>query len=463
LGIAGLKEEVFMDWKKLLSAQRLGKNHNKKIIRGRSPFQQDFDRISFSSAFRRLQDKAQVFPLAENSYVRTRLTHSMEVACVGRSLGTGAGVYICDNHDLGEILPSDIGAIVAAACLAHDIGNPPLGHAGEETIRHWFKHSGIGKEMASEMDAREIADIENYEGNAQGFRVLAKLQMPDNVGGMQLTCATLAAFAKYPVESINMKQFPGISAKKFNFFQNDKQLFAEVAANAGLSPIPGHEYAWNRHPLVFLVEAADDISYHIVDFEDGHMLGIIPYEELHELFMEVINDSGTENYISRLNDPVRKVEFLRAKAIGKLIGEVVECFIENHDLILEGKLDKPLVDLIPSSSALKIISKRSVEDIYTYKRAVEIEAAGFELTEGLLNTFAAAVENYVSAEDTTYRTRKMLQLIPEEHLPMDNPQWEKSAYFRLLNLLDFISNMTDSYAVALYKKIKGISLPSGNM
>lgn len=452
-----------MDWKKLLSAQRLGKSHNKKIIRGRSPFQQDFDRISFSSAFRRLQDKAQVFPLAENSYVRTRLTHSMEVACVGRSLGTGAGVYICDNHDLGAIQPSDIGAIVAAACLAHDIGNPPLGHAGEETIRHWFKHSEIGKAMAAEMDPREVADIEHYEGNAQGFRVLAKLQMPDNEGGMQLTCATLAAFAKYPVEAINMKRFPGISSKKFNFFQDDKKLFAEVADSTGLEPIPRHEYAWSRHPLVFLVEAADDISYHIVDFEDGHMLGIIPYEELHELFMKVIDDPKTEDYVGKLKDPVRKVEFLRARAIGKLIGEVIECFIENHDLILEGKLNKPLVDLIPSAEALQSINDRSVEDIYTYKRAVEIEAAGFELTEGLLNTFAAAVENYVSAEETTYRTKKMLQLIPEEHLPMDDPQWKDSAYFRLLNLLDFISNMTDSYAVALYKKIKGISLPSGNL
>ena len=452
-----------MDWKKLLSAQRLGKSQNKKIVRGRSPFQQDFDRISFSSAFRRLQDKAQVFPLAENSYVRTRLTHSMEVACVGRSLGTGAGVYICDNHDLGEIQPSDIGAIVAAACLAHDIGNPPLGHAGEETIRHWFKHSKIGEAMAAEMDPREVADIEHYEGNAQGFRVLAKLQMPDNDGGMQLTCATLAAFAKYPVEAINMKRFPGISSKKFNFFQDDKKLFAEVADNTGLEPIPRHEYAWNRHPLVFLVEAADDISYHIVDFEDGHMLGIIPYEDLHKLFMKVIDDPKTESYVAKLKDPVRKVEFLRARAIGKLIGEVVECFIKNHDLILDGKLNKPLVDLIPSAEALSAISKRSVKDIYTYKRAVEIEAAGFELTEGLLNTFAAAVENYVSNEETTYRTKKMLQLIPEEHLPMDDSQWKESAYFRLLNLLDFISNMTDSSAVALYKKIKGISLPSGNM
>ncbi len=448
-----------MDWKQLLSAQRLGKEEATEIVRGRSPFQQDFDRISFSSAFRSLQDKAQVFPLAESSYVRTRLTHSMEVACVGRSLGTGAGVYICDNYDLGEIQPSDIGAIVAAASLAHDIGNPPMGHSGEETIRDWFRHSAIGKSMAEEMSDRERADIENYEGNAQGFRILAKLQMPDNRGGMQLTSATLAAFAKYPVEAINIKKMAAIGAKKFNFFQDDRELFAEVAANTGLRKLSGHDYAWSRHPLVFLVEAADDISYHIVDFEDGHKLGIIAYEEIEKLFMNVINNPELKKNIEALSDPVLKVEFMRAKAIGTLIGQVIEAFIEHHDEILSGELNQPLVDLIPSREALKSIQERSVDDVYTYQRAVEIEAAGFELTEGLLNTFAAAINDCAENETPSYRSRKMMKLIPEKYHSKAN----EGTYIRLLKLLDFISSMTDSYAVALYKKIKGISLPSGNM
>jgi len=448
-----------MDWEKLLSAQRLGKTQAADIVRGRSPFQQDFDRISFSSAFRRLQDKAQVFPLAESSYVRTRLTHSMEVACVGRSLGTGVGVYICDNHELGAIQPSDIGAIVAAASLAHDIGNPPMGHSGEETIRDWFCHSDIGKRMKEKMSEREQADIVNYEGNAQGFRILAKLQMPDNNGGMQLTCATLAAFAKYPVEAINIDEKSGISAKKFNFFQDDRDLFAQVAATTGLRKLTDQNYAWCRHPLVFLVEAADDISYHIVDFEDGHMLGIISYGEIEELFMNVINKAEIKKDIDALSDPIRKVEFMRAKAIGTLIGEVIEAFIKNHKEILAGELNQPLVELIPSFEALKKIQQRSIDDIYTYQRAVEIEAAGFELTEGLLNTFAAAINDYAENEKPSYRSKKMLQLIPEKYRNV-NPD---SPYLRLLNLLDFISSMTDSYAVALYKKIKGISLPSGNM
>ena len=458
-----------MEWKKLLSAQRLGKTRAMELVPGRSPFQQDFDRISFSSAFRRLQDKAQVFPLAENDYVRTRLTHSMEVACVGRSLGAGIGVYICDNYHPEGIQPSDVGAIVAAACLAHDIGNPPLGHSGEETIRDWFCHSDIGREMAAGMTEAEIADIRNYEGNAQGFRVLAKLQMPDNIGGMQLTCATLAAFAKYPVEATNIKNISGIGAKKFNFFQDDRDLFAQVAVNTGLKKLHGYDYAWSRHPLVFLVEAADDISYQIVDFEDGHKLGIISYAEIEELFLDVIrgNQAEMKKYISSLHDPVRRVEFMRAKAIGKLIGEVIETFKANHDKILAGELDKPLVELIPSKHALKSIQDRSVKDIYTYPRAVEIEAAGFELTEGLLNTFAAAINDYAEAkrkeEKQSYRSKKMLQLIPESYCKTHDPEWLASPYIRLLNLLDFISSMTDSYAVALYKKIKGISLPSGNM
>jgi dGTPase len=342
-----------------------------------------------------------------------------------------------------------------------------MGHSGEETIRDWFCHSEIGREMQVGMTEKERADIENYEGNAQGFRVLSKLQMPDNTGGMQLTCATLAAFAKYPIEAVDIDKRKGVGSKKFNFFQDDRDLFAQVAENTGLLKLPGKEYAWRRHPLVFLVEAADDISYHIVDFEDGHMLGIINYKEIEELFMAVINSDDARKYLGKLEDPLRKVEFMRARAIGKLIEEVIEAFKTHHDKILAGELNKPLVDLIPSSEALKKIFERSKDDIYTYRRAVEIEAAGFELTEGLLNTFAAAVNDYAKAvtknTKPSYRSRKMLQLIPERYCPLDKKEWLESPYIRLLNLLDFISSMTDSSAVALYKKIKGISLPSGNM
>lgn len=448
-----------MDWRQLLSSKRLGKTSPEPITPGRSPFQQDFDRIVFSSAFRRLQDKAQVFPLADNDYVRTRLTHSMEVSCIGRSMGSGVGAFIRKEYDLGDIQPSDIGAIVAAACLAHDIGNPPLGHSGEEAIRHWFAVSEVARVIAEGMTAAERADIENYEGNAQGFRILARLQMPDNPGGMQLTCATLGAFAKYPVGSTEIKQIEGVAAKKFNFFQADRELFAEVAETTGMTPVPGRQFAWRRHPLAFLVEAADDISYQIVDFEDGHMLGIIPYPEFEEVMLEITgSESRIVSVLRGLDNQERKVEFLRAKTLGTLVGQVVAGFVEHHQQILSGGFKQSLIELIPAAGALKKICCRSARDIYNYRRAVEIEAAGFELTEGLLDAFASAA-NEVAAGKPSFRSQKLIQLLPERYRNQKSPAWRECNYTRLLHILDYISGMTDSYAVSLFKKIKGISLP----
>lgn len=452
-----------MNWKRLLSSKRLGKNEADAITLGRSPFQQDFDRIVFSSAFRRMQDKAQVFPLAENDYVRTRLTHSMEVACIGRSVGANAGVFICKNHDVGSIQPSDIGAIVAAACLAHDIGNPPLGHSGEEAIRHWFCHSAVAAAMKSQMSPLECADIERYEGNAQGFRVLARLQMPENPGGMQLTCATLGAFTKYPMESFVKNPPAGVASKKFNFFQMDKDLFAEVAETTGLKRIDGNAYCWCRHPLAYLVEAADDICYRIIDFEDSHMLGIITYEELESLFMRIIDDSDFRKKLKEVNDNERRVELMRARAIGKLVSQLTGCFEKHQDQVLHGELQESLIDLIPAADALRKIEARSFEDVYTYRRAVEIEAAGFELTQGLLDAFINSVNDVAAARRNgvkpLYRNSRLLLLIPKRYRNEDDPQWLNSAYVRLINILDYISGMTDSYAVSLFKKIKGISLP----
>ena len=452
-----------MNWKRLLSSQRLGKADADVISMGRSPFQQDFDRIVFSSAFRRMQDKAQVFPLAENDYVRTRLTHSMEVACIGRSIGANAGVFICKSHDVGSIQPSDIGAIVAAACLAHDIGNPPLGHSGEEAIRHWFCHSSVAASMKAQMSPEECADIERYEGNAQGFRVLSRLQMPENPGGMQLTCATLGAFTKYPMASLIENPPTGVAAKKFNFFQMDKDLFAEVAETTGLKRFRSNAYCWSRHPLAYLVEAADDICYRIIDFEDAHVLGIITYEELESLFMRIVDDSEFRRKLKDISEPERRVELMRARAIGRLVNQLTGCFEKHQEQILHGELQEPLIELIPAAEALKKIEARSYEDVYTYRRAVEIEAAGFELTQGLLDAFTTSVNDVAAARRSgckpLYRNSRLMLLIPKRYRNEDDPQWLDSAYVRLMNILDYISGMTDSYAVSLFKKIKGISLP----
>ena len=306
-----------MEWKQLLSPHRVGSSKPGVITQDRSPFQRDFDRIVFSGAFRRLQDKTQVFPLVKTDYVRTRLTHSLETSSVGRSLGTAVGVEICKNFDTAGAQPSDIGAAVAAAALAHDIGNPPLGHAGEEAIRYWFTHSPVACAMRDVMNEDEAADIERYEGNAQGFRVLTRLEMPDQRGGMQLTCATLAAFAKYPSASRVEVKPSGVAGKKFNFFREEQEFFAEVAEHTGM--IPAGPWAWQRHPLAYLVEAADDIAYRIVDFEDGQRLGLIDYQELERLFLEIIDSERSAEYVATIASPIRKAEFLRAQVIGRLV------------------------------------------------------------------------------------------------------------------------------------------------
>lgn len=439
-------------WKRLLSARRLGKESAEAVEPGRSPFQQDFDRIVFSSAFRSLQDKTQVFPLADNAYVRTRLTHSIECASIGRSLGTGAGVAICRNRSLGGIQPSDVGAIVAAACLGHDIGNPPFGHSGEEAIRYWFTHSTLARELQQQMTPRECADFEFYEGNAQGFRVLSRLQMPDNYGGMQLTCATLAASAKYPGGS-QRKYF-----HKFNFFQDDRDLFREVADETGM--LLQEEFCWKRHPLAFLVEAADDITYRIIDFEDGHMLRIIPYEEVEERFLSVLGEEAPllKSQLEKIADPDRRVELLRARTLGVLIRQIIQQFSEHLDEIAAGEWTTPLVEQIPAAGEMQKIIARSAEDIYTYRRAAEIEAAGYELTFGLLDTFVPAIEE-VARERASDRSRKLLLLLPKNFWPLHSEKWRSSCYVRLLTLLDYVAGMTDSAAVTLFKKIKGISLP----
>ncbi len=454
-----------MEWKKLLSSRRLGKRGAEEVTLGRSPFQQDFDRVTFSSAFRRLQDKAQVFPLPSSDYVRTRLTHSLEAASIGRSLGGIAGVFICRNFEVGGIQPSDIGAIVAAACLAHDIGNPPLGHCGEDAIQHWFTHSDIALEAAWRMDEAERRDIEHYEGNAQGFRVLARLEAPENYGGLQLTCATLGTFAKYPVSASSPFRPNGVAGRKFNFFREDRELFAEVAQVTGLIPVAGVEQeAWCRHPLAFLVEAADDVTYRIVDFEDAHALQIIEYAEVERLFLDIIGEKRfADDHLGGVKSAGRRVEIMRAKALGKLVYQAVRAFEKHHDAILAGELERPLIELIPAAGALEEIYRRSLADIYTNYRAAEVGAAGFELAAGLLDAFLVVV-NELAAEaaggaKATARSRKFVQLLPPAARPVDDPEWRASHYHRLLLLLDWLASLTDSHAVSIFKKIRGISLP----
>ena len=451
-----------MEWKKLISPHRLGRKRDEELVisQERSPFQRDFDRIIFSSAFRRMQDKTQVFPMAESDYVRTRLTHCLETASIGRSLGTAAGSFICKNFDTAGALASDIGSIVAAAALGHDIGNPPLGHGGEEAIRYWFMRSEQGQELHNQMLPVECADFEQYEGNAHGFRVMSVLQMPDQRGGMQLTCATLGAFAKYPRGSMVSQKPPGAAGKKFNFFHADRELFAEVAEMTGLRQIAPDSYC--RHPLAFLVEAADDIAYRIMDFEDAHAVNLLPYSELEEDFLEVIGEEWVKDYVNKLRQPVRKVEFMRAQVIGVLVKQSVQAFIDHQQELLDGTLEKPLIEYIPASPVLRKIEARSRKDIYNTPQVASVIAAGFELISGMLDVLVPSV-NEIAREcsggpKASYRAWRMVKIMPAHYAPMDDPAWQRSAYLRLLYVLDYLAGMTDTYAVNLYKKLKGISL-----
>ena len=453
-----------MNWSQLLCADRLGRAIKPRRLNdpARSEFRRDGDRITFSSAFRRLQDKTQVFPLADNDYVRTRLTHSLEVASVARSLGVRVGDAICERDAIPGMHGSDFGEIASAAALAHDLGNPPFGHSGEDAIRHWFLNSPVAAEAKQELNEKERVDIERYEGNAQGFRLVTRLQMPDNNGGLQLTCATLGAFTKYPresiVESVVSTECRGASTKKFGFYQSEHGHFSDVAGRCGLLKRVAAEGWWARHPLAFVVEAADDICYRLVDFEDGFRLGHLSYNETSEAMLAVMRPEHRPTRLHEAHSDRRRVQILRAMAIGSAIDECAEVFLTNEADILAGKFDTSLIDAVPSAPVWDEIIRMSRQRIYNTTRGVEIEAAGFEVLGGLLDVFVSALNDLAHAPKPSPRSRKLLELVPAENLgPEHSP--DADAYQRLLKMLDFVSGMTDRYAVTLYKKVRGISLP----
>ena len=448
-----------MNWLQLLSADRLGRSKPGRREAARSDFQRDSDRIIFSSAFRRLQDKTQVFPLAENDFARTRLTHSLEVASVGRSLGTRVGAEVCAHHRLGEegLHASDFGAIVHAAALGHDLGNPPFGHSGEDAIQHWFKsESPHAHEARKGLAAEETADIERYEGNAQGFRILTRLQMPDNNGGLQLTCAMLGAFTKYPHASLSGPvTHEGASLKKFGYFQSEREHFAAVAEHCGLLPrAPG---CWARHPLAFLVEAADDICYRLVDYEDGARLGHLSYETVRDAFLAILPAARHPRDLNGMTSTKAAIEMLRAMAIGECLTQCTTLFLDHESDLLSGKFDTPITEAIPAAAALAAIQQHSRETIYSTLRGVQIEIAGYEVLGGLLDVFMSAVNDIAAHGDgASKRSRKLASQLPAECVRAAR---EESPYLRLMRMLDFVSGMTDSYAVALYRWVKGIALP----
>lgn len=442
-------------WEKLLSSERLGAGKAPGTAE-RTAFQQDYDRIVFTSAFRRMKDKTQVFPLSKSDYVRTRLTHSLEVSCVGRSLGAVVGREIIARHGLQHVESGDFGAIVAAACLAHDIGNPPFGHAGEDAIREWFRHSGLLERH--NFTPAQKADFERYEGNAQGFRIVSRLQSPANPGGLQLSSAVLATFTKYPRPSHLDTELDGKSGKKFGFFQQDVDAFQQVAGATGLvERIPGS--AWRRHPLAFLVEVADDTCYLIVDLEDASRLGFVHYKDAECLLADLAGNTVNGGRLDRLHDPKERLEYLRAKAIGCLLESAAAVFLENEDAILSGQFDDELLENSPIAHPLQAILKLAKDTIYTARPALEIETAGFEVLGALLGLFTNAVEAKAGHARFTTRERMLLKLLPTQFLGHGGEP-DADPYIRLLQVADFVAGMTDSYAVDMYRKLKGFDLPT---
>ncbi len=445
-----------MDWHRLLSTCRLGRGPTPEAghLAPRTEFARDYDRIVFSSAFRRLQDKTQVFPLARSDYVRTRLTHSLEVASVGRSLGMSAAERILEREpDLaGTLVPQDVGTLVAAACLAHDIGNPPFGHAGEDAIRAWFA-AWPGLEALEDW---ERADLLGFEGNAQGLRTLCVLQNPGEPGGMQMTCAMLATQAKYPRAAlVERAQARGVSGRKFGFFRSEAAAFRTIAEQTGLLPKPGSGLAWSRHPLAFLVEAADDICYHVIDIEDGYKAGVIPFsalEGLHRPFLEARHLSRAR----RFPDDARRAGYFRAVTIDRVVRQAVEVFAMRYEAIMAGRYERALVQEIEQAEAFAAFKTLARREVYDARPVVEIKACGFEVISGLLDTFVSAVEDRAAhGEGLTARSRTLLHLLPRPH---PDP-YTLAPYARVQLVTDFVAGMTDSYAVELYQRIRGISLP----
>ncbi len=460
-----------MTWPRLLSQARVDASGRVKKREGeaaRSQFQRDWDRLIFSHALRRMHDKTQVFPLPEDDVVHSRLTHSLEAASVGRSLAHAAGAVLIERHGLRDVTAADFGAIVSAACLAHDIGNPPFGHAGEDAISEFFRQNSVGQQALQTLTEAERSDLTRFEGNAQGFRTLARLQL-EAAGGMRLTAATLATFMKYPRLSGDraaqeaMAKLPKPlrpELKKQGVHLAERDAFRALCDDVGLLPIevPGAEAveAHARHPLAYLVEAADDICYSILDIEDGVRLNLVTAAEAEERLLPIVRRDPHHRETATVRSPRDRVGLLRAVAINQLVNECVEAFLASESALREGREARTLKDVIPSGGELAALNGFAREKCYQSAPVLEIELAGYEAIGGLLEDFVDAV---VSAEGKpSTRQKKVLELLRNQS-EEESESPEPTRYGRLLRVTDYVSGMTDRYALALYRRVRGISVP----
>ena len=439
-----------MNWEQLLSLKRYG-DTNKRIRKEqdetRLGFEVDYDRVIFSSEFRSLQDKTQVIPLSQTDFVHTRLTHSLEVSVVGRSLGRKVGQKILEKYPHLKSVQgyqiNDFGAIVAAAALAHDIGNPPFGHSGEKAIGEFFK-TGDGLKYKDQLTNKEYQDLCDFEGNANGFKIITQKNL-------RLSYATLGAFMKYPKESLPKKPTNHIADKKYGFFQSEKVLFENVAQDLGLSKRSDKQVSFSRHPLAFLVEAADDICYTIIDFEDGINLGLIEEEFALEYLINLVRDNiKTDTYYALANKEER-VSYLRALAIGTLIDEAVNIFMEHEEAILNGDFDCALLDKSKYEAQINDIIKISVENIYQSEEVIDKEIAGYQIINKLLGIYTNAVNNSFNRTASNYDKLILKRLPKTIDFTNDN------LYNRLLAVCHYVSLLSDSKAILNFKTIEGVT------
>jgi len=499
-----------MNWKRLLSTDRLCTETRSEQVPVRTAYQRDADRILFCNSFRRLQGKTQVYPLPDDDHVHTRLTHSLEVASVGRSIGNLVGEGLMALHPELEELVSfrDFGDCVHAACLAHDLGNPPFGHSGEDAIRAWFQKWVQQDPGALALTAEQREDLCRFEGNAQGFRIITNKTFGGRVGGLQLTYATLGAFTKYPrgaqlehrsvcrtepgappvqipgrsedgayraicdrratppgalrgvhgdaerklFGALSDATYKGKSAAKLGIYQSEMSYFKGTARALGLLPRPELTNAWCRHPLAFLVEAADDICYLILDFEDGHRIGYVP----HEIFVDLLQPIASRDASFKPGPrPPRKTReerrsfggVLRALAVNELVGQVAEAFLAHETEILRGAFDRQLTHVIPSRENLDAIEQESIFSCYRARDVLQTEIAGFEVIARLLDKLIPAAMNPDRIDSK--QLRRLFSWLGKG----------ESTYQQLLLITDYVSGMTDSFAVDLYRKLYGLSLP----
>ncbi len=440
-----------MNWGQLLSGKRFGMEEYHERKHERTDFQRDYDRLIFSSPFRRLQNKTQVFPLPGSIFVHNRLTHSLEVSCVGRSLGNNVAKELMRKYPEGSINFPEIGSIVSAACLAHDMGNPPFGHSGERAIQAYFSEgNGVKLKETVQNEAGRWDDFIHFEGNANAIRLLTHQFIGRRKGGFAMTYSTLASIVKYPYASTHAG-----SSGKFGFFQSEEKSYLRIAQELGIEKNPQKPEKFLRYPLVYLVEAADDICYQIMDIEDACKLHILTPEEAKSLLMGFFEPKRLDHItqvMKMVDDTNEQLAYLRSCIIGLLVDECSRVFLENEQGLLDGSYNLPLIEQINdhAKEAYKACSATAYRKIYKAKEVLDIELAGYHIFGHLIDSLTEAVMN----QNHAY-SKLLLQRIPEQY-----DTQAPTTYGKIQCVLDYISGMTDVYALDLYRKITGMSLPA---